>query len=129
MTETTSRGPLTVCYNGTCPVCRAEIDHYRARSMPGDGLAFRDVAAQAGDELHPALAGDAGFRRLHALTADDRLLAGIDAFIAVWERLPRYRWLARLARWRPMRRLAGALYERAAAPLLFRLHQRRQRAA
>ncbi len=121
-------GELTLCYNGSCPVCRAEIGHYRARTRPEDGVLYRDVAVEDGAAaLHPALAGDTGFRRLHALTEDGRLLAGVDAFVAVWERLPRYRWLARLVRRRPVRALAGLAYDRAAAPLLFLLHRRRQR--
>jgi predicted DCC family thiol-disulfide oxidoreductase YuxK len=129
MTRTPGRDTLTVCYNGACPVCRAEIDHYRTLTKPADQLIYRNVAAAPAEDLDPRLKGDTGFRRLHALTADGRLFAGIDAFIAVWERLPRYRWLARLARRGPVRRIAGFLYERAAAPLLFRLHQRRQRSA
>lgn len=129
MTRTPARDSLAVWYNGACPVCRAEIAHYRALTGPDDRLAYHDVAAAPAGSLDPRLGGDSGFRRLHALTADGRLLAGIDAFIAVWERLPRYRWLARLVRRRQVRGIAGFLYERAAAPLLFRLHQRRQRSA
>lgn len=35
-------------------------------------------------------------RRLHVQEADGRLLSGVDAFIAIWRRLPRWRWLAHL---------------------------------
>lgn len=123
---TPSQDQITVCYNGSCPVCRAEIAHYRAQPDAPDRLAFVDLAAADAEELPEGLRGDAGLRRLHALTPDGRLLAGVDAFLAVWERLGRYRWLARLIRRPWPRHLAGLVYDRLAAPVLFALHRRRQ---
>lgn len=120
----TAPAPVTVCYNGSCPVCRAEIGHYQG--IAGADLAWRDVAADPGFAARHGLEGDAPFRRLHALAADGRLLAGLDAFAAVWDRLPRYRPLARLVRLPLVRPAAEILYERVAAPLLFALHRRRQ---
>jgi predicted DCC family thiol-disulfide oxidoreductase YuxK len=120
-------GELTVCYNGACPVCRAEIEHYRRRAPQGAALVFLDVAADPGAAARLGLAGDRPFRRLHAIDAHGRILSGVAAFAQVWERLPGYRWLARLVG-RPLpRRLAGFAYERLAAPLLYRLHLRRER--
>lgn len=127
MTAGSGTDTLTVCYNGGCPICRAEIDHYRAQAGDRAALAFVDVAHAAGPPFPAGLAGEAGLRRLHALTAQGQLLAGVDAFIAIWERLPRYRWLARLVRLPLVRGLVGFGYDRVAAPLLFELHRRRQR--
>ena len=116
--------PVTVCYNGSCPVCRAEIGHYQG--IAGADLAWRDVAADPGFAARYGLEGDAPLRRLHAVTPDGRLLAGLDAFAAVWERLPRYRLLARIVCLPLVRPLAGLIYERVAAPILFATHRRRQ---
>ena len=117
---------LTVCYNGACPVCRAEVEHYR-RAAAGDvALRFLDVAAEPAAAARHGLTGDAGFRRLYAIAADGSLLAGVPAFVAVWERLPRHRWLARVMRRPSLRACAEWVYERMAAPALFALHQRRQ---
>jgi predicted DCC family thiol-disulfide oxidoreductase YuxK len=122
-------GELTVCYNGACPVCRAEIEHYRRRAPADADLRFLDVAAQPEEAARLGLVGDSPLRRLHAVGADGRVVAGVAAFTEVWQRLPGYRWLARLVG-RPLpRRLAEMGYERIAAPLLFRLHLRRQRHA
>lgn len=125
MTDPTA--PITVCYNGSCPVCRAEIDHYRGQADPASGLAWLDAAADPAAAARHGLAGDDPFRRLHAVTADGRVLAGMEAFAAVWDRLPRYRWLARLVRRPALRHAAEVLYERAAAPVLFAMHRRRER--
>ena len=123
----TGKADLTVCYNGACPVCRAEVEHYRRLDDAGTRLRFLDVAADPADAARRGLVGEAPFRRLHAVSADGRMLAGVEAFAAVWERLPRYRWLAKLVRRPVVGALARLAYERAAAPALFALHRRRQR--
>ena len=119
--------PITVCYNGACPVCRAEIDHYRGQADPASGLAWLDAAGDPATAARHGLTGEDPFRRLHAVTADGRVLAGMEAFAAVWDRLPRYRWLARLVRRPVVRPVADVLYERVAAPVLFAMHRRRER--
>jgi predicted DCC family thiol-disulfide oxidoreductase YuxK len=117
----TEKADLTVCYNGACPVCRAEVEHYRrlADADAGARLHFLDVAADPAGAAPRGLAGEAPFRRLHAVSPDGRVLAGVEAFAAVWERLPRYRWLAKLVRRPVVGALARLAYERAAAPALF----------
>lgn len=122
-------GELTVCYNGACPVCRAEIDHYRGRAPDTAGLRFLDVAADPVGAARLGLSGDRPFRRLHTVDATGRIAGGVAAFAEVWRRLPGYRWLARFTDHRLSRGVAEFAYERLAAPLLFRLHQRRQRRA
>jgi predicted DCC family thiol-disulfide oxidoreductase YuxK len=118
---------ITVCYNGACPVCRAEIEHYR-RCAPSDArLTLLDVAADPVAAARLGLAGDRPFRRLHAIDAQGRIVGGVAAFAQVWRRLPGYRFLARLVDKPLARNLAAFAYERVAAPLLFYLHQRRQR--
>lgn len=117
---------LTVFYNGACPICRREIAHYRRLAeATGASLAWRDVASDPSALAAHGIGGDAAVRRLHAVDADSRLLEGIDAFAAVWQRLPRWVWLASVLRWRPARWLVAQLYERVAAPLLAALHRRR----
>ena len=119
----------TVCYNGSCPVCAAEIAHYRKLAGEAGGLVFLDVASDREAAARLGIEGEEGFRRLHALDDDGRLVAGVEAFLAVWDRLPRYRPLARLVRLPLVRPVAELLYERVAAPLLFTWHRRRQRRA
>jgi predicted DCC family thiol-disulfide oxidoreductase YuxK len=122
--------PLAVCYNGDCPVCRSEIGHYRRQGEGAGGEAaieWIDLAA-APDRLaaHGVDAAQAK-RRLHALTADGRLISGVDVFAAIWERLPRYRWLARAVRQPWLRPVAVAFYEGVAVPLLAAFNRYRER--
>jgi predicted DCC family thiol-disulfide oxidoreductase YuxK len=122
----TNEPQLTVFYNGACPICRREIAHYRRLAQDtGAPLAWCDVASDAEALAAHGIGGDAAVRRLHAVDADGRLLVGIDAFAAVWQRLPRWVWLARVLRWRSARWLMAQLYDRIAAPVLAAAHRRR----
>jgi predicted DCC family thiol-disulfide oxidoreductase YuxK len=117
---------LVVCFNGSCPVCRAEIDYYRERAAGVPGIVFLDVAADPEGAARRGIVGDEGFRRLHAVDSSGAITSGIAAFTALWERVPGYSWLARLMAVPLVRDVADGLYERIAAPLLYWLHVRRQ---
>lgn len=116
---------LHVFYDGDCPLCRREIDHYRG-CVGADRLAFVDVGRSApAPTLGPGLDRDAALRRFHVRGADGRLFSGADAFAHLWMTLPRWRWLGRLLDLRvlgrrPVLRIAEALY-RLSLPLRPRL--------
>ena len=97
---TVADGCLTVLYDGACPLCRREIGVYRDLT-PTQPLEFRDISDQAtaGPAQLPASLSQADLlARFHVQHADGRLESGARAFIALWERLPYWRWLARLGR-------------------------------
>lgn len=116
---------LTVYYNGSCSVCAAEIDHYRR--LPQESIAWIDVSQAPGILERVGVDRDTIFRRMHAQDADGALYAGLDAFIATWRRIPRYRWVAGLVDRPVIRPIGHFLYEQVAAPVLFRMHKRRVR--
>ena len=122
--------PIAVCYNGACPLCRREIDLYRRMAAArGVVVDWRDIAVEPTVLAAEGLKADDLARRLHVVDTDGRVVAGVDAFRALWSRLPATRWLARVVGWWPLRPLAGAVYERLLAPVLFAFHKRRQRRA
>jgi ubiquinone biosynthesis monooxygenase Coq7 len=94
---------LTVLYDGGCPLCRREIAHVQglAAQQPDSALCFVDVSAAQG--TMPAAEQVVLLARFHVQRADGSRLDGAAAFVAMWGRLPGWRWLARLAR------LPGAL--------------------
>jgi len=116
-------GETTVIYNADCPVCAREIAHYRAYS-DAQGLAIRYAGLEQADRW--GLTPDRAARRLHVIR-DGRLFAGVEAFIVLWQAMPRFRWLARLVALPGLRQAAGLLYDGVLAPVLYALHRRRVR--
>jgi predicted DCC family thiol-disulfide oxidoreductase YuxK len=113
-----------ILYNGACPVCRAEIHHYRkASDKAGAAMRFEDFNTV--DLETWRMTEDQAARRLHARLPDGRIVSGVEAFALIWERLPRSRWLARLVRLPLINPVAEMAYNRIAAPVLYRRHNRR----
>ena len=86
----------TIYYDGECPVCRVEIAFMRSQDKDGS-LAFEDITKD-GAALPPGRDRAAALRRFHVRTDDGRVHDGAAAFVAVWERMPLMRPLARFAR-------------------------------
>lgn len=89
---------LTVLYDGACPLCRREIAHAQglARQQGDETLCFVDISAA---DTCPMPAGEraALLARFHVQRADGSRLSGAAAFVAMWRRLPGWRWVARIA--------------------------------
>jgi len=109
--ETESREILTVLYDGSCPLCRREVAHLQglAQRVPDSALCFTDVSSAG---ICPSLAADrpALLARFHIQRVDGSRLDGAAAFVAMWSRLPGWRWLARLAQLPGMLTMFESLY-------------------
>ena len=118
---------LRVLYNGSCPICSKEIEHYQ-RYSDGEGLpiAYDDLMTEAREAW--TIDQDSAAKALRVRRGDE-VLVGVDAFLALWEAMPRYRLLARLVRLPGVFTLARWVYDGVLAPALFRFHQRRERRA
>ncbi len=101
--------PLTVYFDGACPVGSAEIAHFH-RQPGARTCQWIDAAGGADDELGPGLTRDAALRRLHVRRADGELVDGMRGFAAFWQVLPRTAWLGRLASFGPMPWLLDVAY-------------------
>ncbi|GJE59549.1 thiol-disulfide oxidoreductase DCC family protein [Methylobacterium trifolii] len=119
------RQELTVYYDGGCPLCRAEIGHYR-KSRGAERVAFVDARPDGpAAALGPDLDRSAALRRFHVRGPDGRLTSGAAAFARLWRTLPGWRWLGRIVDLRvfgrrPVLPLAEAAY-RLSLPLRPRL--------
>ena len=87
--------PLTVLYDGACPLCRREIGIYRGlQPLRSDSpVCFADVS-DAALPLPPGTTREQLLARFHVRGRDGELLSGAQAFLALWAALPGWRWLA-----------------------------------
>lgn len=119
---------LSVYFNNACPICRAEISHYRKHLSEGsDEIVFVDLAKHPTTLSKFGIDSKAAKRRLYALESGSKLISGIDAFISIWRRIPRYQWAARLTLIPGFYHLGRLIYERIAVPVLAGLNKRRER--
>ena len=94
----TPQAPLTVYYDGACPVCRREIGYYQGRT--GDGVIYCDAAAAA--DPAPDLKREDALKRFHVRLADGRLVSGTAAFIVLWGQVPGFARIAAILSARPI---------------------------
>jgi predicted DCC family thiol-disulfide oxidoreductase YuxK len=85
----------TIYFDGSCPLCQAEIGYYRAKDQAG-ALCFVDVS-KTGAVTPEGISRQRAMARFHVRASDGRVLSGAAAFVEVWKRLPRWRWAARAA--------------------------------
>ena len=88
--------PLTVLYDGACPLCSREIALYQ-RAQSNVPLCFADIS-DSGEALPPGTTREQLLKRFHVRSPDGQLLSGAEAFVRLWAALPGWRWLARTAR-------------------------------
>ncbi len=91
--------PLEVYFDGSCPMCRAEIGYYR-RKVDAGSVRFVDVSApdhEIAGALPPGLDRDLAMARFHVREADGRVRSGADAFAALWRVTPGFRTAGRIA--------------------------------
>ncbi len=85
----------TVFFDGSCPLCRAEIGYYRRQDQAG-ALCFVDIS-DPGTVTPEGITQRRAMERFHVRASDGSVLSGAAAFVEVWTRLPKWRWAARAA--------------------------------
>jgi predicted DCC family thiol-disulfide oxidoreductase YuxK len=88
-----------VYFDGLCPLCSREIEHYRKLTTE---IRFMDITDAEFRAEAEGLDPRAIHRSLHAKDSEGRIRLGVDAFITIWAAIPRYRWAARLASFAPI---------------------------
>ena len=83
-----------VYFNNSCSVCKMEINHYKKFN---EKLGWIDVTNNKEAQKETAKSSTELIRRLH-VEQDGKIYQGIDAFLIVWSRLPKYRWLYKLVK-------------------------------
>jgi len=99
-----------VLYDGSCPICSREIKQYRKGDSQGE-ICWLDISspnfvAPAGQNKETLM------QRFHVIRPDGSMVSGAPAFIHLWEQLPGWKNVARLARFPGILSLLDFSYEK-----------------
>ncbi len=100
---------LTVFFDGLCSVCSPEIAWYRRHDRQGEIL-FKDITDPGFNAATEGLDPHEVNTVFHARKPDGTLLLGVDAFLEIWNILPRFKMLARLGRVGPLKKILNVGY-------------------
>ena len=102
---------LTVYYDGKCGLCRREIEYYK-RVSPADRFVWLDIATDPAGLADLDISQAEALRRLHARDASGAVHVGVAAFIAIWQRLNYWRYLAMIVDLPILKPLVAFAYDR-----------------
>jgi predicted DCC family thiol-disulfide oxidoreductase YuxK len=88
---------IKIYYDGLCHLCSREISHY-AKQPGSENIAFCDITAKNFDPIAEGLDPKRVHKEMHVKKSDGTLAIGVEAFIAIWETLPKYHFAAVLAK-------------------------------
>ena len=102
---------MTVFYDGKCGLCSREIGHYMNISPPKTFI-WHDIANEPKHLKKINVSQSDALRRLHVSDKTGSVYVGIDAFIAIWKKLPRWHFLALICSVPGVRSILGLLYNK-----------------
>lgn len=85
--------PLTLLYDGTCPVCTLEMDNLKNRNAEGL-LRFMDISAPTFDAKPYGVTLEAMNALIHAQRPDGSLVIGVEVFRLAYGAVGLGRWAA-----------------------------------
>ena len=102
---------VKVFFNNSCNICRTEINHYKKHS---DGnLEWFDVTdCQDAQQLTSKSYKDL-LRRMHVIQ-DGKVIDGAESFLIIWKNIPKYNFLYKIFKIKPLFFFLNIFYEIAA---------------
>ncbi len=94
---------LKVFFDGGCHLCSREIDMYRKHDK-NNVLQFVDISAQDFDASTENLDPEKVYKYFHVKTPEGKVISGVDAFREIWQRLPKFHWMNRIAKITPFKK-------------------------
>ena len=81
---------MKVYYNESCSICRAEINLYKKQNIKE--INWIDITNNVVAEKDTSKDSKSLLRRLH-VEKDGQVFEGPDAFLLVWKKIPKYKFL------------------------------------
>jgi predicted DCC family thiol-disulfide oxidoreductase YuxK len=113
----------TILYNGNSLVCSYEMGTYckYARKL-GLDMTFQDLHTT--DLTQWGLTKEKAMRNLHVMH-HGQVLSGVDAFMILWQKMPRYQVWGKFVNLPGMHELSSAFFDWVAMPILYRINKSR----
>ena len=81
---------MKVYFNNSCNICRAEINLYKKQNIKD--IEWIDSTDNKSAELETLKDDKALLRRLH-IKDGEKVISGAEAFLLVWKKIPKYKFL------------------------------------
>ena len=81
---------MKVYFNNSCNICRAEIDLYKRQNIKD--IEWVDITDNKSAEIETQRDDKALLRRLH-IKDGKKVIGGAEAFLLVWKKIPKYKFL------------------------------------
>jgi len=81
---------MKVYFNNSCKICKAEIDLYKKQKI--QEIDWIDITDNSSAEKEISKTDKELLRRLHVKDGE-KVLQGAEAFLVVWKKIPKYRFL------------------------------------
>lgn len=96
-----------VYFNQKCTICKIEINHYKKIC---DTIEWLDINSNQDIYKETLKSKNQILRRIHVKN-NDIIYVGIDGFIFIWSRIPRYKFLSKLLKLPIIYQFAFVCYE------------------
>ena len=81
---------MRVYFNNSCKICKAEIDLYKKEKI--QEIDWVDITNNDLAEKETSKNSKELLRRLH-IKDDEKIIQGAEAFLILWKKIPKYRFL------------------------------------
>ena len=81
---------MKVYFNNSCKICRSEINLYKKEKI--EEIEWIDITDNSNAEKETSKKDKELLRRLHVKDGD-RVIEGAEAFLFVWKKIPKYKFL------------------------------------
>ena len=99
---------IKVFFNNSCSVCRLEINHYKKISE--SNLEWIDITNNDDALKITSKTQEELLRRLHVID-NGKVISGAKAFIIIWSKIPKYKFLSKLFSIKPFFLIFHYVYE------------------
>ena len=81
---------MKVYFNNSCKICRSEINMYKKENI--EDIDWIDITNNKDAEKETSKNDKELLRRLH-IKENDQVIEGAEAFLYVWKKIPKYKFL------------------------------------